>query len=140
MALDEIQQKFRGKWKLCRSENFEDFLKEMGVNVVARKLAAAGKPEQELEVKDGKIRIVYKTGFWDREDNFILDEEFENETNKVKHKVVGSYKDGKLETVATPIDSELPPQRTVRDVVDGEMVMTIYARDVVCTRYFKRLQ
>ncbi|XP_067671066.1 cellular retinoic acid-binding protein 2-like [Haliotis asinina] len=139
MALEEIQQKFSGKWKLCRSEKFEDLMKEMGVNIVARKLAAAGKPEQEVEVKDGKIRILYKTGFWDREDNFTLDEEFENERNGVKHKVIASYSDGKLETIATPIDSELPSQRTVRDVVDGEMVMTIYAREVVCTRYFKRL-
>ncbi|XP_046574145.1 cellular retinoic acid-binding protein 2-like [Haliotis rubra] len=139
MALDEIQQKFGGKWKLCRSENFDDLLKEMGVNVVARKLAATGKPEQEVEVKDGKIRILYKTGFWDREDNFILDNEFENETSGVKHKVIASYSDGKLETIATPIDSELPSQRTVRDVVDGEMVMTIYAREVVCIRCFTRL-
>lgn len=45
-------------------------------------------------MKDGKIRIVYKTGFWDREDNFNLDEEFENETNKVKHKVENKFDDG----------------------------------------------
>lgn len=30
MALDEIKAQICGKWKLDRSENFDDFLKELG--------------------------------------------------------------------------------------------------------------
>lgn len=30
MALDEIKSELGGKWKLDRSENFDDFLKELG--------------------------------------------------------------------------------------------------------------
>lgn len=30
MALEEIQSQLGGKWKLDRSENFDEFLKELG--------------------------------------------------------------------------------------------------------------
>ena len=30
MALDEIKEQLGGKWKLDRSENFDEFLKELG--------------------------------------------------------------------------------------------------------------
>ena len=33
MALEEIQSKLGGKWKLDRSENFDEFLKELGMYI-----------------------------------------------------------------------------------------------------------
>lgn len=32
MALEEIKEKFVGVWKLDRSENFQEFLQEVGKN------------------------------------------------------------------------------------------------------------
>lgn len=36
MALQEIQSQICGKWKLDRSENFDEFLKELGKTFLTR--------------------------------------------------------------------------------------------------------
>lgn len=36
MALEEIKEKFVGVWKLDRSENFQEFLQEVGKSKISR--------------------------------------------------------------------------------------------------------
>ena len=49
MAQAVVVTDFSGKWTLCRSENFENFLKSMGYNIVLRKLALAMKTTQKIK-------------------------------------------------------------------------------------------
>ncbi|XP_067671080.1 sodium/calcium exchanger regulatory protein 1-like [Haliotis asinina] len=139
MALQEIKTMFAGKWKLDRSENFDVFLKEMGVNVLLRKMAESSRPEQVIEVKDGQIRISTKTGLSTQDDVFELGKECEIETNKVKHKVKVTYIDGRVVVNSRPMAPDLKPQRICRELIDNEMVMTVHVGDVICKRIFRRV-
>ncbi|XP_062573992.1 fatty acid-binding protein 9-like [Saccostrea cucullata] len=78
--MDEIKERFVGKWKLDRSERFEDFLQECGVNVFVRKMAGLSKPVSEISVKDGdRVHISMVDHFMAQEDCFKLGEEFEKD-------------------------------------------------------------
>ncbi|XP_041349584.1 sodium/calcium exchanger regulatory protein 1-like [Gigantopelta aegis] len=140
MALEEIKKKFGGKWKLDRSENFEDFLKEVGANVVMRKLAATSSPEMTISVEGDVIKIVIKSLVMTREENIKLGEEYESEMRGVKLSNVMVYEDGKLKIKSDPITSGYKAQQLDRDVVDGELVQVIKCGDVVCTRIFKKIE
>lgn len=43
-----IAMAFVGNYKLTKSENFDEFLKEMGVGMIKRKLANSTSPELEI--------------------------------------------------------------------------------------------
>ncbi|XP_071092731.1 sodium/calcium exchanger regulatory protein 1-like [Haliotis cracherodii] len=149
MALEEIKTMFAGKWKLDRSENFDEFLKEMGVNVLLRKMAESSRPEQVIEVKDGQIRISTKTGLSNQDDVFDLGKESETISHldtKSKHlllvypvKVKVVYSDGRMVVTSRPVGSDLKPQRICRELIQDEMVMTVDVGDIICKRIFKRV-
>lgn len=141
--MEEIKNKFVGKWKLDRSENFDSFLREIGVNFVLRKLASAASPVVTISIDDdGKIHINTNAGFRTTAEEFKLDEEFEKETEGQNLKAKFTMDDNKLKLYQEPVDSssKLKPQTVYREIVGDELLMTIYIGDVVCKRWFKRMQ
>ncbi|KAJ8312420.1 hypothetical protein KUTeg_009793, partial [Tegillarca granosa] len=87
MAMEEIKAKFVGKWKVDRSENFDDFLKEVGVNFALRKIASLAKPVMDITIEEGdKVKIAMHIGIKDQIDMFKFGEEYEKEMdgNKLK--------------------------------------------------------
>nr|XP_022342243.1 fatty acid-binding protein 9-like [Crassostrea virginica] len=140
MAMDEIKNRFVGKWKLYRSENFEDFLGECGVNFFVRKMAGMASPVSEISVKEGdKVHITLVTSFMTQEDCFSLGEEFDKDMRG--NKMVGkpSFEDGKIIIQYTPKDPSIKPQKVTREVINGELVQTMEIGDVVCKRFMKRM-
>uniref|UniRef100_A0A673UEZ4 Cellular retinoic acid binding protein 2 n=1 Tax=Suricata suricatta TaxID=37032 RepID=A0A673UEZ4_SURSU len=73
---------FSGNWKIIRSENFEDLLKVLGVNVMLRKIAvaAASKPAVEIKQEGDTFYIKTSTTVRTTEINFKIGEEFEEQT------------------------------------------------------------
>lgn len=138
---DEIKSKFEGKWKVYKSENFEDFLQEVGVNALLRKVASKASPEMEIAVSNDKIKVTMKTGFFTSVDDFSLDEEYMKEMQGVWMKATGSYHEAKLVMKQAPIDPKatVKPQTIHRERVGDELVITIFVNNVVCKRYFKRI-
>lgn len=71
---------FIGKWNLTESENFDTYLKEIGVGVIQRKLIESAKPQIIIEKNGDKWKmsfvIVGKTVVTE----FELDKEFEEKT------------------------------------------------------------
>ncbi|XP_062579714.1 myelin P2 protein-like [Saccostrea cucullata] len=142
MALDEIKEKFVGVWKLDRSENFQEFLNEMGVGLPLRKMASLAKPEMTISIEsNNKIKIVMKTGFFTQEDCFNLNEEFLKEMQKTVMKATATYEDGVLKMINTPVDpkSKIKEQIVHRERVGDEIVLTMYVGNVVCKRYMKKI-
>nr|XP_022342880.1 fatty acid-binding protein, adipocyte-like [Crassostrea virginica] len=140
MAMDDIKNRFVGKWKLHRSENFEDFLGECGVNFFVRKMAGMASPVSEISVKEGdKVHITLVTSFMTQEDCFSLGEEFDKDMRG--NKMVGkpSFVDGKIIIQYTPKDPSIKPQKVTREVINGELVQTMEIGDVVCKRFMKRM-
>ncbi|KAJ8312412.1 hypothetical protein KUTeg_009785 [Tegillarca granosa] len=108
MAMEEIKAKFVGKWKVDRSENFDDFLKEVGVNFALRKIASLAKPVMDITIEEGdKVKIAMHIGIKDQIDMFKFGEEYEKEMDGNKLKATATFEDGKIK-------------------------ITIYCGDVVC--------
>lgn len=141
MAYEEIDQKFSGKWKVDRSENFEAFLQEVGVNALLRKVAPKLSPQMEISVTGGKVKIIMKTGLFTSEDLFSIDEEYMKELQGIWMKANPSYEDGKLIIKQSPIDPKCTVKSQIvhREIVGEEMVITMFVGDVVCKRYFKKI-
>ncbi|CAG0918462.1 unnamed protein product [Notodromas monacha] len=70
-----------GKWKLVKSENFDEYMKAVGVGMVTRKLANSATPVVDItKVTDDTFNIITSTTFKTTELKFKLNEEFEETT------------------------------------------------------------
>ncbi|NWU84422.1 RABP2 protein, partial [Onychorhynchus coronatus] len=74
--------KFSGNWKMRSSENFEELLKALGVNMMLRKIAvaAAAKPAVEIRQDGESFYIRTSTPVRTTEIRFRVGEEFEEQT------------------------------------------------------------
>ncbi|XP_020296909.1 myelin P2 protein isoform X2 [Pseudomyrmex gracilis] len=130
-----MSSEFLGKrYKLASSENFDDFMKALGVGMVTRKMGATVSPTVELTEKDGVYTLKTTSTFKNTEIKFKLGEEFDEETadgRKVKsvctlegNKLVQMQKGDKN----TTIEREFGPT---------EMKAVMKVDDIVCTRIYK---
>ncbi|KAG2463426.1 RABP2 protein, partial [Polypterus senegalus] len=73
---------FAGNWKMKSSENFDELLKALGVNVMLRKIAvaAASKPAVEIRQDGETFYIKTSTTVRTTEINFTVGEEFDEQT------------------------------------------------------------
>ncbi|KAK7604813.1 hypothetical protein V9T40_005999 [Parthenolecanium corni] len=113
MSLSAISNCFGRKYKLdlTSSQNFDEYMKAIGVNVVTRKIGNSVRPVVELtQEPDGKLKLTSKSTFKNAGITFNLDEEFDEETldgRKVKsiitlegNKLIQIQRNGKvLETI-----------------------------------------
>ncbi|XP_078585436.1 sodium/calcium exchanger regulatory protein 1-like [Branchiostoma floridae x Branchiostoma japonicum] len=132
MADDSIA----GKWKLDRSENFEEFLEEMGAPWIARKAAAKSSPTQEIIINGDQIEIKISSIMSTNIMKFTIGTEFESEWAKNKSKAIASWEDGKLVLKENGANGEIV---TTRHVEGGELMMILNTpKGVVCKRIFKK--
>uniref|UniRef100_A0A8D0GPC7 Fatty acid binding protein 4 n=1 Tax=Sphenodon punctatus TaxID=8508 RepID=A0A8D0GPC7_SPHPU len=71
---------FLGTWKLVSSENFEDYMKELGVGFATRKVAGVAKPNVIIGTNGDLITIRTESTFKNTELSFRLGEEFDEIT------------------------------------------------------------
>ncbi|XP_055022510.1 cellular retinoic acid-binding protein 2-like, partial [Boleophthalmus pectinirostris] len=73
---------FSGKWKMKSSENFEELLKALGVNVFLRKIAvtAASSPAVEISQQDETLSIKTSTSVRTTNVSFTVGETFNEAT------------------------------------------------------------
>ncbi|KAK2908832.1 hypothetical protein QQF64_001213 [Cirrhinus molitorella] len=63
---------FNGTWKVDRSENYEKFMEEMGINMVKRKLASHDNLKITLEQTGDKFHVKEVSTFRTLDINFTL--------------------------------------------------------------------
>ncbi|XP_071382382.1 fatty acid-binding protein, intestinal [Centroberyx affinis] len=68
---------FNGNWKIDRSENYEKFMEQMGVNMVKRKLAAHDNLKITIEQTGDKFHVKESSAFRTLEIDFTLGVNFE---------------------------------------------------------------
>ncbi|XP_035224707.1 fatty acid-binding protein-like [Stegodyphus dumicola] len=123
-----------GSYKLVSSENFGEFLKEIGVSMVTRKLAENSKPTVEIK-QEGDEYLIKTIAFKNSEIRFKLGQEFEEKRldgNTVK--TVVNLVDGKLVQKQFG-DKEV----TITREVEGDTLKVVcQSGDVVSTRAYKR--
>nr|KAF6326287.1 fatty acid binding protein 9 [Pipistrellus kuhlii] len=128
---------FLGTWVLESSENFQEYLKELGVPVTIRPLAASEKPRIRISAPGDKVSIRTETSFKNFEISFRLGEEFDEATADGRHvKSVVNLDGNSLVHVQRWLGKETTIRR---QVVDKKMVAKHTMNNVVSRRVFKRV-
>ncbi|KAM8921073.1 cellular retinoic acid-binding protein 2 [Pelodytes ibericus] len=134
---------FSGSWKMKQSENFEEMLKALGVNVMLRKIAvaAASKPAVEIKQEGESFYIKTSTTVRTTEINFKIGEEFEEQTvdGRPCKSLAKWESENKMVCEQRLLKGEGPKTSWCRELTnDGELILTMIADDVVCTRIYIR--
>ncbi|XP_041253186.1 cellular retinoic acid-binding protein 2 isoform X1 [Onychostruthus taczanowskii] len=134
---------FSGNWKMKSSENFEELLKALGVNVMLRKIAvaAAAKPAVEIRQDGESFYIRTSTPVRTTEIRFRVGEEFEEQTvdGRPCKSLARWESENKMVCEQRLLKGEGPRTGWSREMSnDGELILTMTADDVVCTRVYIR--
>jgi len=134
MSVEELAP---GTWNLEKSENFDDYMKAIGVGMATRLIANKLKPSQEISVADGQWSIKTVSTFKSSELKFKLGEQFDETTPDGRNvKMTFTTEGNKL----LQKEEGETPTSTCREFDKDSFVMTLKAKDVTCTRVYKRAQ
>ncbi|XP_006168996.1 fatty acid-binding protein 12 [Tupaia chinensis] len=127
----------QGTWKSISCENFEEYMKELGIRRASRKLGCLAKPTVTISTNGDVITIKTKSIFKNNEISFKLGEEFE-ETILGDHiaKSMVTLDDDCLIQVQ---DWDGKKTTVRRKLVDGKMVVESEVNSVTCTRTYERV-
>ncbi|XP_004077963.1 cellular retinoic acid-binding protein 2 [Oryzias latipes] len=134
---------FSGTWEMKSSENFEELLKALGVNIMLRMIAvkAASKPLVEITQDGETLSIKTSTTVRTTHITFTVGQEF-NETT-VDGRPCTSFPvwetDNKISCEQTLQKGDGPKTSWTREITsDGKLILTMRADDVICTRVYER--
>ncbi|XP_022529066.2 fatty acid binding protein 4b [Astyanax mexicanus] len=130
-------ESFMGTWKLTSSDNFDEYMKAVGIGFASRQIANMAKPSLLFSVDDqGFISMKSMTTFKTVEIKFKLDEEFDEITADDRQaKTFMRLVDGKLvqtqswEGKSTTIE---------REVQGNKLIATCTMDDVVSVRTYEK--
>ncbi|NXF86266.1 MYP2 protein, partial [Eubucco bourcierii] len=129
--------RFVGTWKLISSENFDDYMKELGVGLATRKLAGLSKPDVIISMKGDIVTVRTESTFKNTMISFKLGQQFDETTpDDRKVKSVVTLEKGALVQVQKWNGKETTIKRRL---VDGKMVVECAMKGVVCTRVYERV-
>ncbi|XP_060098932.1 myelin P2 protein-like isoform X1 [Heteronotia binoei] len=129
--------KFVGSWKLVSSENFDDYMKELGVGLATRKLGSLARPKVIISMKGDVVTIRTESAFKNTEITFKLGQEFEETTaDNRKTKTIITLDKGSLVQVQKWNGKESTIRRKL---VDGKMVVECIMKGVTCRRVYERM-
>ncbi|TFK16211.1 sodium channel and clathrin linker 1 [Platysternon megacephalum] len=130
---------FDGNWKVEKSENYEKFMEQMGINVVKRKLGAHDNLKITIQQEGNKFTVKESSAFRNIEIIFTLGVNFEYSLadgtelsgtwNLEGNKLVGKFnrKDNGKELKA------------FREIVGDELIQIYIYEGVEAKRIFKRV-
>ncbi|MCJ8746192.1 hypothetical protein PDJAM_G00138980 [Pangasius djambal] len=127
--------KFVGTWKMVSSENFDEYMKALGVGFATRQVGNRTKPNFILSVDEqGLICMKSQSTFKTTEVKFKLNESFQETTaDDRKTTTVVSLENGKLMQKQTWDGKETTLER---EVTEGKLVATCKMGDVVAVRTY----
>ncbi|PKU38752.1 myelin p2 protein [Limosa lapponica baueri] len=129
--------RFVGTWKLISSENFDDYMKELGVGLATRKLGGLAKPDVIVSMKGDIVTIRTESTFKNTTISFKLGQQFDETTaDDRKVKSVVTLEKGALVQVQKWNGKETTIKRRL---VDGKMVVECAMKGIVCTRVYERV-
>jgi len=126
-----------GKYQLTKSENFDEYMKAVGVGMVMRKLASTAKPVTEISQGDDGWNIKTSTTFKTTEIKFKLGEPFEEDTADGRKCTSTIVLDG--ETLVHTQKCGDKEYKILREFKDNEMTMTLSAESVTSTRVYTKV-
>ncbi|XP_063368910.1 fatty acid-binding protein [Cydia amplana] len=124
------------KYKMTSSENFDEFMKALGVGLITRKAANAVTPTVELRKDGDQYTLVTSSTFKTTEMKFKPGEEFDEErADGVQVKTVCSFEGNKLKQVQKAPDGL--EVSYLREFGPEELKAVMTVKDVTCTRVYK---
>ncbi|KAG5842582.1 fatty acid binding protein 4a [Anguilla rostrata] len=127
--------KFIGTWRMQASENFDEYMKALGVGFATRQVGNMAKPSLTFSVEDqGVICMKSQSTFKTTEFKFKLNEECDEITaDDRKTKTVVTIENGKLVQKQSWDGKETTLER---EVVDGKLIAKCTMGKVVATRTY----
>ncbi|XP_053182650.1 fatty acid binding protein 4b [Scomber japonicus] len=130
-------EQFVGNWKLTTSENFDEYMKAIGVGFATRQMGNMVKPNLVVSVDDaGIISMKSVSTFKTTEIKFKLNEEFEEMTvDDRKTKSIFTFENGKL------VQKQMWDGKTTsleREIQDGKLTAKCIMDDVVAVRTYEK--
>ncbi|CAH2052426.1 unnamed protein product, partial [Iphiclides podalirius] len=124
------------KYKMTSSENFDDFMKAIGVGLITRKAANAVTPTVEVRQDGDTYVLVTSSTFKTTEVKFKPGEEVDEErADGAKVKSVYTFEGNTLKQVQKcPDGLEI---NYIREFGPEEMKAVMTVKDVTCTRVYK---
>uniref|UniRef100_A0A3Q3JL26 Cellular retinoic acid-binding protein 1 n=1 Tax=Monopterus albus TaxID=43700 RepID=A0A3Q3JL26_MONAL len=90
-------EQFVGTWTLIASENFDDYMKALGVGLATRQMGNIVKPKLVISMDDGVISLRSESMFKTTEIKFKLNDEFDETTADGRQtKTIVTFENGKL--------------------------------------------
>ncbi|XP_058474414.1 fatty acid binding protein 4a [Solea solea] len=128
-------ESFVGTWKMLQSENFDDYMKAIGVGFATRQVGNRTKPNLVLSVDEqGIICMKSQSAFKSTEIKFQLNEPFDETTaDDRKTKTVVTLDNGKLVQKQTWDGKETSIER---EISDGKLIAKCIIGDVVAVRTY----
>ncbi|XP_063235467.1 fatty acid-binding protein [Bacillus rossius redtenbacheri] len=125
------------KYKLASSENFDEYMKALGVGFITRKIGNTTSPTIELSRSGDEYTLLTSSTFKNTSISFRPGEEFEEDTvdgRKVKSRV--DIEDNRL----THVQKGEKDTTIVREFFADEVKATMTIDDIVCTRVYKLVE
>ncbi|KAL7392802.1 hypothetical protein ABVT39_001852 [Epinephelus coioides] len=130
-------EQFVGTWTLTSSENFDEYMKALGVGFATRQMGNMAKPNLVISVDDaGVVSMKSETTFKTTEIKFKLSEEFEETTaDGRKTKTIITFDNGKLVQ-----EQSWDGKKTTleREILDGKLTAKCIMDDVVAVRTYEK--
>lgn len=130
-----------GKYQRTRSENFDEFLKELDVNYIIRKAAYASTPEFEVFLDGNDIKFKTSTMLKSIELKFKPGDEFVEKTfDGRKVRGIVTKEGNKFISIQNNVKEGGISTKIVREFKDDEMIQSscVIGSDTVCIQVFKR--
>merc|ERR1712200_189383 len=135
-AIMGIEQ-FVGNWKMTASENFDEYMKAIGVGFATRQMGNMAKPNLLVSVDDGGvITLKSQSTFKSTEIKFKLNEEFDETTADDRNtKTTVTLENGKLVQKQTWDGKSTTLEREIQD---GKLVAKCVMEDIVAVRTYEK--
>uniref|UniRef100_A0A5S6QY04 FABP domain-containing protein n=1 Tax=Trichuris muris TaxID=70415 RepID=A0A5S6QY04_TRIMR len=136
-----MSKKLVGKYKLASSENFEAFMKELGVNFMLRKIAHNAVVIVEIiEEDDGFWILKNDSTFRHLQVRFRLGEPVEEVTPDGRHVLTTfTLDEDKLIQHQKATKNNEKDTIITRELRDGKLITTCQCEDVTCVRVLHRI-
>ena len=144
---DTIPDIMVGDFQMESSQGFDEFMYELGVNILTRKIGNSLYPLQQIRKQDGEITVETLTSFKNTKIVFKLGTAFEEYTADGRNTQTVATVDGnKLIKIQTPDASTgYHTTKEIREFKDDGNVMVLHLTipakpEIVCTRFYKRVE
>ncbi|XP_056623578.1 fatty acid binding protein 7, brain, a [Triplophysa dalaica] len=127
---------FCATWKLVDSQNFDEYMKALGVGFATRQVGNVTKPTVVISHEGDKVVVKTLSTFKNTEISFKLGEEFDETTADDRHvKSTVTLEGDKLVHIQTWDDKET---KFVREIKDGKLSMTLNFEGVQAVRTYEK--